>query len=82
MRCRNCGKEVSEDVKICGECGFDPMAESNYCQECGASTKPNQKICVACGCELLNRATSLNVVEYAGFFQRVAAALIDFVVLE
>lgn len=43
MRCRNCGKEVSEDVKICGECGFDPMAESNYCQECGASTKLNKK---------------------------------------
>ena len=79
MICRNCCKEVSEDAPICTNCSFEPLAESNYCQECGASSKPNQKICIECGFELLN--FNINATEYAGFFRRLGAFLIDSVVL-
>ncbi|SNS21227.1 Uncharacterized membrane protein YckC, RDD family [Anaerovirgula multivorans] len=73
MFCRNCGKKVNENSNLCSRCGFDPLEESHYCQECGDATKENQKVCVTCGFELHNKLP----VEYAGFFRRLAAMLLD-----
>lgn len=79
MLCRNCCKEVDIDAPVCINCGFEPLAASNYCQECGASSKLNQKLCIECGFELLN--FNINTAEYAGFFRRLGAFLIDTAVL-
>ncbi|MFC1717629.1 RDD family protein [Candidatus Poribacteria bacterium] len=76
MFCRNCGKEVSEQAVMCVSCGTPPRKGREFCQNCGAETNPDAEICMSCGVRL-----AVVVVEYAGFWRRVAATIIDMLVL-
>ncbi len=48
MKCSECGKEISEGAKFCGECGAAVKREV-FCSNCGYQMKPEQKFCPQCG---------------------------------
>lgn len=50
-RCPNCGAEVAQGLKFCGECG-SPMQASGKCQQCGFENAPGMKFCGGCGAKL------------------------------
>lgn len=52
MYCKNCGKEVNENVAACLSCGADPKKGTSFCHNCGAKTNENQVICTSCGVSL------------------------------
>jgi len=74
MYCKNCGKEVSDDAVVCINCGVPPKNGKNFCNNCGAVISPDDKICVNCG----SRVAS---IIYAGFWRRLAALIVDNIVL-
>jgi uncharacterized RDD family membrane protein YckC/ribosomal protein L40E len=76
MFCRNCGKEVSEQAEICINCGVKPLNGARFCQNCGAEVNPNAEICIKCGVKL-HKAVGLANIQYAGFWLRLVAFIID-----
>lgn len=80
MYCRVCGNEVHPNAEICVSCGCRPVAGDTYCQECGTETRPGQEYCVECG-TILSKEQGVNEEPYAGFWLRVAANLIDSVII-
>ena len=50
-RCPNCGAEVAQGLKFCGECG-SPMNAGKRCPECGFENEPGMKFCGECGTKL------------------------------
>ncbi|MEO0084313.1 MAG: RDD family protein [candidate division WOR-3 bacterium] len=82
MYCRNCGKEVAEKAEICIHCGAKPLNGVKYCQNCGAEVSPNAEICVKCGVRLAGvKSIAIGEVQYAGFWRRFLAGLIDGLIL-
>lgn len=80
MFCRNCGKELSDQAVMCVSCGAPPglpREGHNYCPNCGSKTDPAAQVCMNCGISLALSA----VTEYAGFWRRLVAALIDGIIL-
>lgn len=47
VKCPNCGKEVPEGSKFCGECGA--KIEEYVCKNCGEKLAPGSKFCGNCG---------------------------------
>lgn len=48
VKCKNCGKEISDKSKQCIHCGFEPKEiVKNICKECGKEIENN--ICNYCG---------------------------------
>ena len=48
IKCKNCGKEISDKSKQCINCGFEPKEiVKNICKECGKEIEDN--ICNYCG---------------------------------
>lgn len=80
MYCRVCGNEVHPNAEICVSCGCRPLAGDTYCQECGTETRLGQEYCIECG-TILSRKQVCKEEPYAGFWLRVAAYLIDSVIL-
>ncbi len=74
MFCRNCSKEIADEAVICIHCGSIPKKGKNFCYNCGSITDLTDSICMHCG-------VRLNVLAYAGFWRRVAAYIIDGLVL-
>ena len=96
MRCPNCGSEYPPGAQFCGSCGNSletspkDVASPLYCSSCGIENPPHALACASCGAPIgvsqgTNWATdSLQVevsVEYMGFWIRVLAAAIDWVIL-
>ena len=50
-RCPNCGAEVAQGLKFCGECGCS-MNAGKRCPECGFENEPGMKFCGECGTKL------------------------------
>lgn len=50
-KCPNCGAEVAQGLKFCGECGTK-IAVKNNCPNCGAENPPGMKFCGECGTKL------------------------------
>lgn len=48
MKCANCGAEVEEGMKFCGECGA-PVPQVKKCIKCGAEIPLKMKFCPECG---------------------------------
>lgn len=55
MKCKECGYELSNDVKFCGKCG-KPVTSSISssinkikCEECGSEIDNDLKFCPKCG---------------------------------
>lgn len=51
MYCKNCGKEVEDNVKFCSYCGtsLNGKIEVPTCMKCGAEIVPGDKFCKECG---------------------------------
>jgi uncharacterized RDD family membrane protein YckC len=78
MHCRSCGKEIADDAAVCVHCGAKPLAGNNNCPTCGAPTGPQAEYCIKCGTNLAEAsAMKVNVTEYAGFWRRLIAIIID-----
>jgi uncharacterized membrane protein len=52
MYCRNCGKEVQENVELCPSCGVKPASGQGFCPACGGQTNELTEVCVKCGTRL------------------------------
>lgn len=50
-KCPNCGAQVAQGLKFCGECG-SPMNKSSVCPNCGFENEPGMKFCGECGTKL------------------------------
>ena len=50
-KCPNCGAQVAQGLKFCGECG-SPMKKSSVCPNCGFENEPGMKFCGECGTKL------------------------------
>ena len=48
MICGNCGSEVQDGMKFCGECGT-PVPQTKRCINCGLELPLNMKFCGECG---------------------------------
>ncbi len=48
MKCNNCGAEVAEGMKFCGDCGA-PVPQEKKCIACGATIAAKMKFCPECG---------------------------------
>jgi Double zinc ribbon len=50
LTCSNCGKELRDNAKFCGDCGT-PVQEKkpNWCANCFAELPENTKFCLQCG---------------------------------
>lgn len=66
MYCRNCGKEVSDQVAICVSCACPPLKGDKFCQACGVSITPSAGLkpdaCVKCGSLLQTEAVKSKLV--------------------
>lgn len=51
MKCSNCGAELAEGAKFCGECGAKVVKDS-VCPKCGAACATGAKFCCECGSSL------------------------------
>lgn len=52
LTCSNCGNELPDDAKFCGECGTPVAVQEkklNYCANCFAEMPENTKFCLQCG---------------------------------
>lgn len=48
MKCNNCGAEVAEGMRFCGDCGT-PVPQEKKCVSCGATLALKMKFCPECG---------------------------------
>lgn len=58
MFCRNCGKEMQANDKVCSSCGSAVNTGVSFCQQCGAPSNYRDQVCSKCGVKL---ATSKNL---------------------
>ena len=49
IKCKECGKEISDKSKTCIYCG-NPIAKIIHCKECGKEIEANDNRCPNCGC--------------------------------
>lgn len=54
MFCINCGKEVDNNAKFCGNCG-KAIAAAGFCPACGAQTSAGADVCSRCGTRLVSQ---------------------------
>lgn len=76
MYCRTCGKEIAENAEICIDCGAKSGKGNEYCPTCGTATNPKAEYCIKCGTNL-TESSMKTIVEYAGFWRRLVAFIID-----
>ena len=75
MKCSNCGAELAEGAKFCGECGTK-VVKAMFCPECGAKCAPGAKFCGECGHKLgiIDASSTTAIAETK---QNVSAKYID-----
>ena len=65
MKCRNCGKEISDNSNFCRFCGT--MIEKAYCRRCGAVLEQDSAFCSECGAPTAKTGSDENVIPAGGF---------------
>lgn len=50
-KCENCGSEISDEDKNCGNCGKS-VAKTKLCPKCGAENGSRKRKCTQCGADL------------------------------
>ena len=57
VKCKECGKDVSESAKKCPHCGVDLIEKKEVnkrkCPDCGNDVDKDDKVCKNCGCPLV-----------------------------
>ncbi len=87
--CPNCGRAASPDAQFCPYCGSSIRSNPALCSNCGASVTPEDAFCASCGVATAEFAANaagpatmaVTRLEYMGFWIRLAAWIIDNVVL-
>ena len=64
MTCSNCGAEIEDGMKFCGECGA-PAPQVKKCIQCGAELPLKMKFCPECGARQDGQSNGL--AKAAGF---------------
>ena len=81
MHCKECGNKVNKTAAVCMGCGTNPSLGNNFCSDCGTKTNDKQIVCVQCGASLsLSGRFNALSTKYAGFWKRVAAYFVDYMV--
>ena len=94
IKCKECGKEVSDKAEKCPNCGCQVIRPfKQYCSECGNGIKENETICSHCGCPVasysapaapvnnysnVNGSTKYNPSAVAGFTVSMVSLLLNF----
>ena len=77
-KCPSCGADLPTDATFCGVCGTQiSRAAPTSCTNCGAALAPGTAFCANCGTHVSATAG----VEYAGFWARFLAVIIDGLIL-
>ena len=82
--CSECGRPAAQGARFCSHCGSNVFTDPGFCPNCGETVLPEASFCPRCGAATDQvTATVLDVdhVEYMGFWIRLAAWVIDNVVL-
>ena len=71
--CRNCGKDLESNSKVCLSCGVAPPKGNKYCQNCGNEVSPLAELCVKCGVSLAHvsvksKATSVILAVFFAYW--------------
>ncbi len=77
MICPSCQQDNSDAANFCISCG---VGLSSSCSSCGAELPEGAQFCGACGSPVRSSPARRNV-EYAGFWRRLVANVIDDVTL-
>src|ERR1035437_3842875 len=48
MFCRNCGKDIAENPKVCPNCSSSPIKGTSFCRYCGGPTNEQDVTCPKC----------------------------------
>ncbi len=48
MFCRNCGKEIEGNPKVCASCSSPPTKGTSFCRYCGSATSEQDVTCPKC----------------------------------
>ena len=78
MICPSCQQDNSDAANFCTSCG---VGLSSSCSSCGADLPEEAQFCGACGSPVVRSSPARRNVEYAGFWIRLAASVIDDVTL-
>ena len=90
MVCPSCGTENPPEAQFCASCGVSLEGRTRgigrviYCTRCGNENAATVRSCTNCGSQLysLTRAIYLGAdAEYMGFWVRLAAQLVDGIIL-
>lgn len=54
MKCKNCGAEISSDMKFCPSCG---KANESVCPNCGRQIEDGGKFCIECGASIEDQSS-------------------------
>ena len=88
MNCPTCGTENALGARYCRNCGVPLETHQDVaCSTCGTTNPWDALYCSSCGVLLGQPATSVDVagetvaVEYMGFWIRLAAAIIDGIII-
>lgn len=66
MKCNNCGAEVADGMKFCGDCGA-PVPQVKKCISCGAEISLKMKFCPECGANQEGSASGKQKFNAAAF---------------
>ena len=78
MICPSCQLDNPDAANFCINCG---VGLSNSCSNCGAELPEDAQFCGACGSPVVRSSPAHRNVEYAGFWTRLVANVIDDVTL-
>jgi len=86
LKCHNCGFNIRDDAKFCGNCG-SPVGslekkdgnKSIFCKNCGAELSEGTVFCTRCGTSITDQTKSSFVLSDWG--KRFIAWLIDIIIL-
>ena len=63
VKCIDCGKEISDNAKICIYCGC-PIEKKIKCIDCGTEFNENEPYCSKCGCpRRISKKKNFNIIK-------------------
>ena len=77
VKCRECGKEMSDTANICPHCGY--KNNMIFCPECGNKISRNAAMCPKCGYRLNNNTNNeaVNPVCLSGMVVAIVSFFVD-----
>ncbi len=87
--CANCGRHIPATARFCPHCGQQADSTPGLCPQCGTEIRASAAFCPGCGTAVESHAAQVASigasdqagVEYMGFWIRLAASIVDSVIL-